>query len=155
MTTLADATELHPKTFVTVKVYVPAASPEIIEIVPVPVVVVPPGFLVKVQVPEAGKPLNKTLPVATAQVGWVIVPTEGAAGVFGCALMTTLADGTEVHPEAFVTVKVNVPAGMPATFVLVPVPEVVIPPGDLVKVQFPEAGKPLNNTLPVASAQVG
>ena len=69
MTTLADATEIHPKTLVTVKVNVPSASPDIIVIDPVPVVVVPPGFLVKVQVPEAGKPLNTTLPVATVQVG--------------------------------------------------------------------------------------
>jgi hypothetical protein len=66
---LPDATEVHPKTFVTVKEYVPATSPDIIEIVPVPVVVVPPGLLVKVQVPEAGKPFKTTLPVARAQVG--------------------------------------------------------------------------------------
>ncbi len=69
MTALADSTEVHPKTLVTVKVYVPAASSDIIVIVPVPVVVVPPGFLVKVQVPEAGKPLNTKLPVTTVQVG--------------------------------------------------------------------------------------
>ena len=69
MTTLADATEVHPKTLVTVKEYVPAASPDIIVIVPVPSVEVPPGFLVKVQFPEAGRPLNTTLPVATEQVG--------------------------------------------------------------------------------------
>jgi hypothetical protein len=69
MITLADATEVHPKTLVTVKEYVPAASPDIIVLVPVPVVVVPPGFLVKVQFPEAGKPLKTTLPVATVQVG--------------------------------------------------------------------------------------
>jgi len=40
-------------------------------------VVVPPGDLVSVQVPDEGKPLNATLPVATAQLGCVIVPTEG------------------------------------------------------------------------------
>jgi hypothetical protein len=39
--------------------------------------------------------------------------------------------------------------------VLVPVPLVVTPPGDLVKVQVPFAGKPFKTTLPVASAQVG
>ena len=69
MTTLPDATEIHPKSLVTVKVYVPAASPDIVVVVPVPVVVVPPGVLVKVQVPEAGKPFKPTLPVATMQVG--------------------------------------------------------------------------------------
>jgi len=44
--------------------------------------------------------------VATEQVGCVIVPTEGAVGVAGCALMPTLPDAGEMHPEAFVTVKV-------------------------------------------------
>jgi hypothetical protein len=48
--------------------------------VPVPVVVVPPGVLVRIQLPVAGSPLNTTLPVDTAQVGWVIVPIVGAVG---------------------------------------------------------------------------
>ena len=39
------------------------------ELVPVPVVVTPPGDLVNVQVPAEGKPPNTTLPVASAQVG--------------------------------------------------------------------------------------
>jgi len=45
------------------------------------VVVVPPGDLVNVHVPVAGSPDNTTLPVARAQVGWVLVPTIGAVGV--------------------------------------------------------------------------
>ena len=60
-----------------------------------------PGLMVQL---PAGNPLNSTLPVDTAHVGWVIVPTRGADGVTGCALMTTLADAIEVHPAAFVTV---------------------------------------------------
>ena len=44
-----------------------------------PVVVVPPGLLVIVQLPE-GNPLKATEPVGTAQVGWVMVPTIGADG---------------------------------------------------------------------------
>jgi hypothetical protein len=56
-----------------------------------------------VQAP-VGKPLNRTLPVAKVQEGWVIVPTVGATGVTGCALITTLADATDVHPTEFVTV---------------------------------------------------
>ena len=52
----------------------------------------------------AGKPLNTTLPVGNKQVGCVIVPATGAAGVAGCELTTILADATEVHPEALVTV---------------------------------------------------
>jgi len=66
-------------------------------LVPVPVVVIPPGFLVNVHVPE-GKPLKTTLPVATVQVGCVTVPADGAAGTGGCAFITTLSDASEVHP---------------------------------------------------------
>ncbi len=75
-----------------------------VELVPEPVVVVPPGVLVKVHVPVAGNPLKITLPVAKAQVGCVIVPTKGAVGVAGWALITTFADVGEIHPEALVTV---------------------------------------------------
>jgi hypothetical protein len=52
-------------------------------LVPVPVLVTPPGLLVKVQVPEDGKPLNTTVPVETPHVGCVMVPTAGAPGVTG------------------------------------------------------------------------
>jgi len=70
----------------------------------VPVVVVPPGVLVKVQVPDAGSPFNTTFPVATEQVGWVIVPTVGAVGDDGWAVITTLAEAGEMQPEELVTV---------------------------------------------------
>jgi hypothetical protein len=73
-------------------------------LVPVPEEVVPPGVRVRVHVPVAGNPLKITLAVAVAQVGWVIVPTVGAVGVTGCAAMTILAEATEVHPSALVTV---------------------------------------------------
>ena len=56
-----------------------------------------------VQVPEAGKSLKTTLPVATVHVGWVMVPIVGAVWV-GCALMTTLSDACEIQPDALVTV---------------------------------------------------
>ena len=70
ITTSAEATEVHPKSFVTVKVLVVSgASPDIVVLVPEPVVVVPPGDLVRVHVPEAGNPFNTTLPLARAQVG--------------------------------------------------------------------------------------
>jgi hypothetical protein len=51
-----------------------------------------------------GKPFNTTLPVATAQVGWVIVPIVGAVGDDGWAVMTTLAEAGEIQPEELVTV---------------------------------------------------
>ena len=60
-----------------------------------------PGLIVQV---PAGKPFRTILPVATAQVGWVIVPTVGGVGVVGCALITTLAEAGEVQPAALVTV---------------------------------------------------
>jgi len=63
----------------------------------------------------AGRLLRTTLPVATAQVGCVIVPAAGAAGVEGCALITTLAEGEEEHPAALVTVKLYVAAVNPVT----------------------------------------
>ena len=75
-----------------------------VELVPEPVVVVPPGDLVNVHVPVAGKPVKVTLPVARAQVGWVMVPIVGADGVEAWVLITTLADAGEIHPEALVTV---------------------------------------------------
>lgn len=137
------------------KVYVPASNPDIVVVVPVPEVTVPSGLKVNVQVPVAGNPFNTTLPVAMVQVGWVIVPIAGAVGVIGVTLMTTFADVVEVHPEAFVTVKLYVPDGMPVTVVLAPVPEVVVAPGVLVNVQVPDEGKPLNITLPVPTSQVG
>ena len=52
-------------------------------LVPVPLVVAPPGLRVRVQLPEEGSPLSTTLPVATLHVGWVIVPTTGVPGVTG------------------------------------------------------------------------
>ena len=73
-------------------------------LVPVPVVVVPPGVTVSVHVPVDGRPLNATLPVETVQIGCVIVPTIGAVGVDGWALTTTLADDAEIHPDELVTV---------------------------------------------------
>ena len=58
-----------------------------------------------VQLPD-GNPLKATEPVDKAHVGCVMVPTTGAVGVAGCALITTLAEDEEVHPAALVTVKV-------------------------------------------------
>jgi hypothetical protein len=124
-------------------------------LVPVPVVVVPPGVRVNVHVPDAGKPFKTTPPVATLQVGCVTVPSVGADGALGTAVITTFPDDPEVHPDALVTVKVYVPAAKPDIVVLVPVPVFVVPPGVLVIVQLPVAGNPLNTTLPVGTTHVG
>ena len=70
----------------------------------VPVPVIPPGLIV--HVPLAGSPLSTTLPMGAAQAeGCVTVPTIGAVGATGGALITTLADGFEIHPAAAVTLK--------------------------------------------------
>jgi len=52
-----------------VYVNVPVGSPVIVVLVPVPVVVVPPGVRVNVHVPDEGKPLKSTLPEGVAHVG--------------------------------------------------------------------------------------
>jgi hypothetical protein len=150
ITTLAEAVEVHPTELVTVKLKVPETSPEIVVLVVEPVTL--PGLIV--QLPE-GKPLKTTDPVARAQVGWVIVPTVGAEGVDGWALITAFAEAGEVHPRALVTANVYVPDGMDATVVLVPVPEELTAPGVRVIVHVPVAGIPLRRTLPVATPQVG
>ena len=122
MATLADAGEVHPAALVTIKLYVPVASPVMVVVAPVPLMA--PGFIVQL---PAGSPLKTTLPVATVHVGCVIAPTVGAVGVAGCALMTTLADAGEVHPAALVTVKLYVPVASPFIVVVAPVP--LIAPG--------------------------
>ena len=82
-------------------------------------------------------------------------PMDGDVGVNGCALITTGADTSEVHPEALVTKKIYVPGNRSDTVVLVPVPEQVISPGSCVNVQVPFAGKLSRNTLPVSTVHVG
>jgi hypothetical protein len=102
--TFADNNEVQPAALVTVKLCVPVARFRIVVLPVLPAIL--PGLMVQF---PAGKPLRTTLPVATAQVGCVIAPTIGADGVAGCALITTSADNTEVHPAASVTVKLYVP----------------------------------------------
>ena len=94
------------------------------------------------------------VPVAAVQVGCVRV-TDGAAGDAGCALITTPADDTEVHPEVFVTAKVYVPVARSDIVVLVPDPLVVTAPGLRVSVHVPLEGNPLSTTLPVETIHAG
>ncbi len=76
-----------------------------VAVVVLPVRVAPPGLAVIVQL-LPGRLLKSTLAVATAQVGCIIVPTTGAGGVAGCALITAFADEPEVQPlDCRVTVK--------------------------------------------------
>ena len=126
-------------------------------VVPVPVFVEPP-VAVTVHVPVAGKPLNATLPVATLHVGWVIVPTVGAAGGVGAAVITVLEELPDVQPLAFVTVNVYVLLAMsPLNVAVAPVPVSVelFEPSVAVTVQLPVPGNPLNATLAVLKAHEG
>ena len=77
----------------------PAAKPDIVLLAVEPAIA--PGLMVQF---PAGNPLNTTLPVDTAQLGWVIRPANGDIGVTGCASITTSVDADEVHPAALVTV---------------------------------------------------
>jgi hypothetical protein len=70
-----------------------------------PVTVIVPGIPVTVHESD-GKPLSATDPVVTVQVGCVMVPVVGLAGVTGAVLITTFAEAAELHPEAFLTVNV-------------------------------------------------
>jgi hypothetical protein len=149
ITTLADGTERQPSAVVTVKLYVFVGNAPNVELVPVPVVEIVPGYLTRVHVPVAGNPERRTLPVAKVQLGGVIVPTIGADGVDGCGLITTFPEGEDIHPVELVTEKVYVPDGIDDIVTDVPEPEIVTLPGILVIVQLPEAGKPLRITLPV------
>lgn len=79
--------------------YDPEVIPEMLVLKPVPAAA--PGLIVQL---PAGNPLNTTLPVASVQVGWVMVPATGAVGVPGCEFINTLAEANEVHPIALVTV---------------------------------------------------
>ena len=65
----------------------PDASLEMVVLLPVPVIVVPPGNLDRVHVPFDGKSFKTTLPVAKVQVGWVIVPTDGGKHGIGMTLI--------------------------------------------------------------------
>jgi hypothetical protein len=68
ITTPADGLDTHPAE-ATVKVYVPGARPEMVVLVPVPVVITPPGVRVNVHVPVPGKPVSITLPEEITHVG--------------------------------------------------------------------------------------
>lgn len=112
----------------------------------VPVPVIAPGLMV--QVPVAGRPVNTTVPVGVAHAeGCVIVPTLGAVGAVGGALINTSADGSDIHPASVVMLKLYVPGIRFEMVVVVPVPDIA--PGLIVHV--PVEGSPFNTTLPVAA----
>lgn len=100
MTTFAEAGEVQPAALVTVKECVPGASPLRVVLAVFPVIV--PGLIVQL---PAGRLFRMTLPVETAHEGCVIVPMPGAVGAPAAAFITTPVVASEIHPDAFVTVK--------------------------------------------------
>jgi hypothetical protein len=126
--TSVEAIEVHPAKLITAKVNTPGGSPVIVMLVPVPVVVTSPGERVNVHVPDDGKPLNITLPVVTASVGWVISPTKGAEGVGRTVIVVDAEADGPLHPFA-VTLTVAAPEKTAAhvTVPVVPEPEIVLP----------------------------
>jgi hypothetical protein len=99
ITTSAVSIETHPASLVTLKRYVFGIKLDMVIVLPVPVIA--PGLIV--HVPE-GNPLNCTLPVATEQEGCITASTLGTEGVTGLAIITALADASDVHPAELVTV---------------------------------------------------
>lgn len=98
ITIFADNSEIHPASFVTVKLYVPEIKLDRIVLGPVPEMA--PGLIV--QLPD-GKPSRTILPVKTAHSGCVISPASGADGVSGCKFIIILADIDDTQPAEFVT----------------------------------------------------
>jgi hypothetical protein len=75
-----------------------------VRVVVVPVPEIEPGLIT--HVPVAGRPFKTTLPVvAIHEDGCVTVPTIGAVGATGAALIVTVADADEIHPASLVTKK--------------------------------------------------
>ena len=133
ITTFAVGKEIHPAELVTVNVYVPAARPLTVVDEVLPVVVIPPGLRVSVQVPD-GNPLSTTEPVATEQVGCVML-TAGAEGLVLGALVPLPA--LLVHPLT-VVVTVNVPAVLTVMeLVEAPVLQSSVPVAFVDRVEFP------------------
>ena len=78
-------------------------------VVPLPVVVAPPGLAVTVQVPVAGSPLSATLPVARPQVGWVMDPVEGTPNWATVKMASSKPERGPVPSSVAVNLMVSLP----------------------------------------------
>ena len=117
MTTLADEADVHPKLSVTINVYVPGSSTDIIVLVPLPVEVTPPGVRVNVHEPTPGKLFIVTLPVANAHVGCVIAPNVGVAGTaftVNVNVAATAAQGVPKGLSVVMVITIDLPASVAA-----------------------------------------
>ena len=82
----------------------PAFNPAIVVLVPVPVVMTLSGYLVNSQAPEAGSPERITLPVGTAQVGWIMAPGIGGAGTGLTVSVYTASAASQGSPSGLFVV---------------------------------------------------
>jgi hypothetical protein len=110
MTRGAEASDMQPSIFVTVKVCEPTGIAVIEILVPEPAVVIAPGLRVSIQLPAAGNPFIVALPVTTEHVVCITEPITGAAGVG--EMITWVVAVVFPHPPdaAIVYVTVYVPA---------------------------------------------
>jgi len=150
-----DAGEIHPFDPVTVKVQVPGDIACKVIPEPLPVIIIPSGFLVSVQVPVVGNPLSVTLPEDITHVGWVIAIMIGAEGAPGPVLIVTPVEEGDEQPSEFITVKKYVPGGTEEMVAELPVPGCLTLSGERTTVHEPGDGNPERITVPVGTAQVG
>lgn len=129
MRTAVEGPEVHPASFVTVNVYVPAGISVMSALLPDPFVRTSPGVRVTIHVPVDGSPESCTVPAGELQEGWVTAPGTGGEGTAGGSLITTLSEGAEVHPAELETVKYHVPASMLSTVRVAPLPLKLRVPG--------------------------
>ena len=87
--------------------------------VPDPGVVFPPGLLVSVQAPVAGKLPSTTLPEGIAQVGCIMFPTTGEAG---STQVDTARMAFALFPQLFCARTPTVPPVVPKLTVMLVVP---------------------------------
>ena len=86
----AEAGEVHPLEFVTLKLYEPGERS--FKTIPAPLLstAIVPDVLTNVQLPVAGKSKIAMLPVPTKQVGWLTIEPVGAGGSGGAALIANV-----------------------------------------------------------------
>lgn len=75
-----------------------------VTLIPVPLVLMVPGYRVSTHPPVEGRPNRVTLPVDDMHDGGTIVPFNGGPGVGGWAFIVKFSDCGDMHPVEFVTV---------------------------------------------------
>lgn len=105
ITTVAGTREEQPEDLATLNVYVPGNNPDIVVLLPLPVVSMAPGLRVIVQDPE-GKLPSTTLPVLTVQVGWMMFSTDGVGGWEFTVSVYVAVAGVHGNPSGLLVVKV-------------------------------------------------